>query len=113
MSIYTFVFWFYALIVGWMVTVLGCRWVKQTEANMAIEKNSHARALQGTDAEEEAWQQLEDQQRADKVKESYLLANTAAIEWIDSLSRSELSLVTLRKAYASGYFNALIRRNRE
>jgi len=113
MSIYTFVFWFYALIVGWMVTVLGCRWVKQTEANMAIEKNSHARALQGTDAEEEAWQQLEDQQRADKVKEAYLLANTAAIEWIDSLSRSELSLVTLRKAYASGYFNALIRRNRE
>jgi len=81
--------------------------------NSPIEKIAPARALQGTDAEEEAWQQLEDQQRADKVKEAYLLANTAAIEWIDSLSRGELSLVTLRKAYASGYFDALIRRNRE
>ena len=110
MSIYTVVFWFYALIVGWMVTVWGCRWVKQVEEKMHIEKIAPARALQGTDAEEEAWQQLEDQQRADKVKEAYLLANTAAIEWIDSLSRSELSLVTLRKAYASGYFDALCKK---
>jgi hypothetical protein len=75
--------------------------------NSPIKKIAHARALQGTDAEEEAWQQLEDQQRADKVKEAYLLANTAAIEWIDSLSRSEVSLVTLRKSYAQGYFDAL------
>jgi len=81
--------------------------------NSPIEKITHARALQSTEAEEEAWHQLEQTQRADKVKEAYLLANTAAIEWIDSLSRSELSLVTLRKAYASGYFDALIRRNRE
>ena len=107
MSIYTVVFWFYALIVAWMVTVLGCRWVKQVEEKMAIEKNTHARALQGTEAEEEAWLKLEETQRAERVKEAYLLANTAAIEWIDSLSRSELSLVTIRKAYASGYFDAL------
>ena len=78
--------------------------------NSPIKENTHARALQGTDAEEEAWQQLESQQRAEKVKESYLLANTAAIEWIDSLSRSELSLVTIRKAYASGYFDALCKK---
>ena len=110
MSIYTVVFWFYAVIVGWMVTVWGCRWVKQVEEKMAIEKITHARALQGTEAEEEAWQQLEETQRADQVKESYLLANTAAIEWIDGLSRSELSLVTLRKAYASGYFDALCKK---
>ena len=110
MSIYTVVFWFYALIVGWMVTVWGCRWVKRVEEKMSIEKIAPARVLQGTDAEEEAWRQLEDQQRADKVKEAYLLANTAAIEWIDSLSRSELSLVTLRKAYASGYFDALCKK---
>ena len=107
MSIYTVVFWFYAVIVAWIVTVLGCRWVKQFEERMSIEKITPARALQGTDAEEEAWQQLESQQRADRVKEAYLLANTAAIEWIDGLSRSELSLVTIRKAYASGYFDAL------
>ena len=75
--------------------------------NSPIEKITHARALQGTEAEEEAWQQLEETQRAERVKEAYLLANTAAIEWIDSLSRSELSLVTIRKAYASGYFDAL------
>ena len=49
MSIYTVVFWFYALIVAWMVTVLGCRWVKQVEERMSIEKNPHARALQGED----------------------------------------------------------------
>lgn len=78
-----------------------------------IVKITPARALQGTEAEEEAWLKLEQTQRADKVKEAYLLANTAAIEWIDSLSRSELFLVTLRKAYASGYFDALIRRNRD
>ena len=70
-------------------------------------ENTYAHALQGTEAEEEAWLKLEETQRADQVKEAYLLANTAAIEWIDSLSRSELSLVTLRKAYASGYFDAL------
>ena len=75
--------------------------------NSPIRENTYARALQGTEAEEEAWQQLEETQRADKVKEAYLLANTAAIEWIDGLSRSELSLVTIRKAYASGYFDAL------
>jgi hypothetical protein len=75
-----------------------------------IEKITYARALQATDAEEEAWQQLEDQQRVERWKESYLLANTAAIEWIDSLSRSELSLVTIRKAYASGYFDALCKK---
>jgi hypothetical protein len=78
--------------------------------NSPIEKNPPARALQGTDAEEEAWLKLEQTQRADKVKEAYLLSNTAAIEWIDSLSRSELSLVTLRKAYASGYFEALCKK---
>jgi hypothetical protein len=78
-----------------------------------IEKITHARALQSTEAEEEAWHQLEQTQRADKVKEAYLLSSTAAIEWIDSLSRGELSLVTLRKSYAQGYFDALIRRNRE
>jgi hypothetical protein len=72
-----------------------------------IEKIAPARALQSTEAEEEAWQQLEETQRAETIKLNYLLANTAAIEWIDSLSRSELSLVTLRKAYASGYFDAL------
>ena len=77
------------------------------------EKNPRACTLQATEQEEEAWQQIWDTQRADKVKEAYLLSSTAAIEWIDSLSRSELSLVTLRKAYASGYFDALIRRNRE
>ena len=75
--------------------------------NSPIEKITHARALQGTEAEEEAWQKIWDTQRADKVKEAYLLSNTAAIEWIDSLSRGELSLMTLRKAYASGYFDAL------
>ncbi len=75
-----------------------------------IVKITPARVLQGTDAEEEAWQQLEQTQRADKVKEAYLVANTAAIEWIDSLSRSELSLMTLRKAYASGYFDALCKK---
>ena len=75
--------------------------------NSPIKENTHARTLQGTDAEEQAWQQLEETQRAERVKEAYLLANTAAIEWIDGLSRSELSLVTLRKAYASGYFDAL------
>jgi len=74
------------------------------------EKNPRAHALQATEAEEEAWQKLWDHQRADKVKEAYLLSSTAAIEWIDSLSRSELSLVTLRKSYAQGYFDAL-RRN--
>jgi len=78
--------------------------------NSPIEKNPPARALKATEAEEEAWHQLEQTQRADKVKEAYLLANTAAIEWIDSLSRSELSLVTLRKAYASGYFDALCKK---
>ena len=77
------------------------------------EKNPRACTLQATEAEEEAWQKLWDTQRADKVKEAYLLSSTAAIEWIDSLSRSELSLVTLRKSYAQGYFDALIRRNRE
>ena len=77
------------------------------------EKNPRACALQATESEEEAWQKIWDTQRADKVKEAYLLSNTAAIEWIDSLSRAELSLMTLRKAYASGYFDALIRRNRE
>ena len=71
------------------------------------EKNPRACTLQATEQEEEAWQKLWDTQRADKVKEAYLLSSTAAIEWIDSLSRSELSLVTLRKAYASGYFDAL------
>ena len=75
--------------------------------NSPIKENTPARALQGTEAEEEAWLKLEETQRADKVKEAYLLANTAAIEWIESLSRSELSLVTIRKAYASGYFDAL------
>jgi hypothetical protein len=79
----------------------------ETVRNSPIEENTHARTLQGTETEEEAWLKLESQQRADKVKEAYLVANTAAIEWIDSLSRSELSLVTLRKAYASGYFDAL------
>jgi len=74
------------------------------------EKSPRACALQATEAEEEAWQKLWDHQRADKVKEAYLLSSTAAIEWIDSLSRSELSLVTLRKSYAQGYFDAL-RRN--
>jgi hypothetical protein len=78
--------------------------------NSPIEKIAHARALQGTEGEEEAWQQLEDQQRVERWKEAYLLANTAAIEWIDSLSRGELSLVTLRKAYASGYFDALCKK---
>lgn len=78
--------------------------------NSLIEKITHARALQATEAEEEAWQQLEDQQRADKVKEAYLVANTAAIEWVDGLSRSELSLVTLRKSYAQGYFDALCKK---
>ena len=78
--------------------------------NSPIEKITHARALQGTEAEEEAWLKLEETQRADKVKEAYLLANTAAIEWIDSLSLSELSLVTIRKAYASGYFDALCKK---
>ena len=78
--------------------------------NSPIKENPPARALQGTDAEEEAWQQLESQQRAERVKEAYLLANTAAIEWIDSLSRSELSLVTIRKANASGYFDALCKK---
>jgi hypothetical protein len=78
--------------------------------NSPIEKIAPARALQGTDAEEEAWLKLEDQQRAEAIKLNYLLANTAAIEWIDSLSRSELSLVTLRKAYASGYFDALCKK---
>jgi hypothetical protein len=77
------------------------------------EKNPRACTLPVTEQEEEVWQQIWDHQRADKVKDCYLLANTAAIEWIDSLSRSELSLATLRKAYASGYFDALIRRNRE
>ena len=71
------------------------------------EKNPRACALQATEQEEEAWQKLWDTQRADKVKEAYLLSSTAAIEWIDSLSRSELSLVTLRKSYAQGYFDAL------
>ena len=71
------------------------------------EKNPRAHTLQATESEEEAWQQIWDVQRADKVKEAYLLSNTAAIEWIDSLSRGELSLMTLRKAYASGYFDAL------
>ena len=78
--------------------------------NSPIEKIAPAHALQGTEAEEEAWLKLEETQRADKIKEAYLLANTAAIEWIDSLSRSELSLVTLRKAYASGYFDALCKK---
>jgi hypothetical protein len=77
------------------------------------EKNPRAHTLQATEQEEEAWQKLWDTQRADKVKEAYLLSNTAAIEWIDSLSRSDLSLVTHRKSYAQGYFDALIRRNRE
>ena len=71
------------------------------------EKNPRACALQATEGEEEAWQKLWDAQRADKVKEAYLLSNTAAIEWIDSLSRSELSLATVRKSYAQGYFDAL------
>ena len=71
------------------------------------EKNPRACALQATEQEEEAWQKLWDAQRADKVKEAYLLSNTAAIEWIDSLSRSELSLATIRKSYAQGYFDAL------
>ena len=71
------------------------------------EKNPRAHTLQATEQEEEAWHQLEQTQRADKVKEAYLLSSTAAIEWIDSLSRSELSPLTLRKAYAQGYFDAL------
>ena len=71
------------------------------------EKNPRACTLQATEGEEEAWQKLWDAQRADKVKEAYLLSNTAAIEWIDSLSRSELSLATIRKSYAQGYFDAL------
>ena len=74
------------------------------------EKNPRAHTLQATEGEEEAWQKLWDAQRADKVKEAYLMSNTAAIEWIDSLSRSELSLVTLRKAYAQGYFDALCKK---
>ena len=71
------------------------------------EKNPRACTLQATEGEEEAWLKIWDTQRADKVKEAYLLSNTAAIEWIDSLSRSELSLMTLRKSYAQGYFEAL------
>lgn len=78
--------------------------------NKPIEKITHARALQGTDAEEEAWQRLENQQKSKELQEKYIFANIAAIEWIDSLSRSELSLVTIRKAYASGYFDALCKK---
>lgn len=78
--------------------------------NSPIEKNAYARALQGTEQEEEAWLKLEETQRAEAIKLNYLLANTAAIEWIYSLYRSELSLVTLRKAYASGYFDALCKK---
>ena len=81
--------------------------------NSPIEENTHARALQGTDAEEEAWQQLENEQEQEAIELRIVKANTAAVQWVEELTPSELSLVTLRKAYASGYFDALIRRNRE
>ena len=75
--------------------------------NSPIKENTHARTLQGTDAEEEAWQQLENEQEQEAIELRIVEANTAAVQWVEELTPSELSLVTLRKSYAQGYFDAL------
>ena len=75
--------------------------------NSPIEKITHARMLQGTEQEEEAWLKLENEQEQEAIELKIVEANTAAIQWVEELTPSEMSLVTLRKAYASGYFDAL------
>lgn len=73
-----------------------------------MSENTHAHALQVTEAEEEAWKKLEDlEQRSKALKTLYSEATIASEEWTSSLSPNEIARFTLKQAYRAGYFDAL------
>jgi predicted DNA binding protein len=78
---------------------------------MTMSENTHARALQVTEAEEEAWKRLEDlEQRSKALKTLYSEATIASEEWTNSLSPNEIARFTLKQAYRAGYFDALCKK---